>query len=525
MRFRWLIAGCFSATACLCSTAIAKASDLQFWRFNPDENQLVFTTETGVQPRAQLVADPTRLIIDLPGIVLDSPVLTQTVEGSVREVRIAQFDPQTTRIVIELAEGYTLNPEQVQIQGISPRQWLVRLPDPEILSTEADVIAAEIPEATIEEAAPLDGLSDETSEVLTHASEANAPEASVPGTPVAEPEIPSALEITQAPVPLTTPEEPATAPPTELAEIQSILLEDDGEQLRVVANGPITYSSGWDRSTTDYLIIIPNARLGSQVNIPDLSEDSPFLRIRLEQQTPGVVAIFVRPAAGVNIRPAQPDNQSFVLSLRELELPPPPPPAWNLGDPMPEIALPTITDSRTLVVIDPGHGGRDPGAVGIGGLREIDVAFPISLRVAELLQQHGVQVVLTRSTDRTLDLDPRVQIANQANADFFVSIHANAISMSRPDVNGIETYHYSASSVGLATAIQDSMLQATGMRNRGVKSARFYVLRHTRMPAALVEVGFVTGAEDAPRLRDATFHEIMARAIARGILEYIQRVR
>lgn len=176
-----------------------------------------------------------------------------------------------------------------------------------------------------------------------------------------------------------------------------------------------------------------------------------------------------------------------------------------------------------VVVIDPGHGGRDPGAVGIGGLQEKQVIFPMSLRVAELLEQQGVTVVMTRRDDSTLDLQSRVDIANRSQGNIFVSIHANAISMSRPDVNGVETYFASESGRRLAASLQSSMIAATGMNDRGVKQARFFVLRHTNMPAALVEVGFVTGAQDAPRLADPAWRETMSQAIARGILQYIQQ--
>jgi N-acetylmuramoyl-L-alanine amidase len=175
-----------------------------------------------------------------------------------------------------------------------------------------------------------------------------------------------------------------------------------------------------------------------------------------------------------------------------------------------------------VVAIDPGHVGRDPGAVGIGGLQEKQVIFPISLRVAELLEQQGVTVVMTRRTDVAVGLQERADIANRAQGTVFVSIHANAISMSRPDVNGVETYFASESGRRLAASIQASMLAATGMRDRGVKQARFHVLRATNMPSALVEVGFVTGAQDAPRLADPAWRETAAQAIARGILQYLQ---
>jgi N-acetylmuramoyl-L-alanine amidase len=178
-------------------------------------------------------------------------------------------------------------------------------------------------------------------------------------------------------------------------------------------------------------------------------------------------------------------------------------------------------NARVVVAIDAGHGGRDPGAIGIGGIQEKDIVLPISERVAAILEQNGVQAILTRSDDREIDLAPRVQLANRVNADLFVSVHANAIDMSRPDVNGIETYYY-ATGNGLARTIHNSVLQMSGSRDRGVRRARFYVLRHTSMPAVLVEVGFVTGAEDAPRLATVAHQNQLAEAIARGILQYLQ---
>jgi N-acetylmuramoyl-L-alanine amidase len=175
------------------------------------------------------------------------------------------------------------------------------------------------------------------------------------------------------------------------------------------------------------------------------------------------------------------------------------------------------------VAIDPGHGGQDPGAVGIGGLQEKNVVFPVSLRVAQLLRENGVDVVMTRTDDLTLDLQPRVDIANNANATVFLSIHANAISLDRPDVNGIEVYYASDSGRQLATIIHSYTLPTSGFNDRGIKSARFYVIRHTNMPAALIELGFVTGESDAPKLRDPAWQERIAQAITQGILQYLRQ--
>ncbi|MFH7245393.1 MAG: DUF3747 domain-containing protein [Spirulina sp.] len=201
-------------------------------------------------------------------------------------------------------------------------------------------------------------------------------------------------------------------------------------------------------------------------------------------------------------------------------------PATILAATAPAVAatpvIPSVPRGQTLVVIDPGHGGRDPGAVGIGGLQEKQINTTVSNRVRQRLQEAGLTVLMTRDGDQWVDLDARAQFANRAGADVFVSIHANAISMSRPEVNGLETY-YLASGERLARSIHNSVLRNTDMRDRGVRQARFYVLRHTAMPAVLVETGFVTGAEDAARFRDPTAVNQIADGIARGILDYLGR--
>ena len=189
-------------------------------------------------------------------------------------------------------------------------------------------------------------------------------------------------------------------------------------------------------------------------------------------------------------------------------------------------SLPVVPVGRYKVVIDPGHGGPDPGAVGIGGLRETDVVLDVCLQVARLLQARGVQVLMTRTTEVDVDLPPRVVLANSSRADAFVSVHANALSLYRPDVNGIESFYFEGAgrpSRQLAAALQQQMLSISpGSPDRGVKPARFFVIRRTVMPSTLVEMGFVTGALDAPRLADATYRRRMALALATGVLNFLQ---
>jgi N-acetylmuramoyl-L-alanine amidase len=188
--------------------------------------------------------------------------------------------------------------------------------------------------------------------------------------------------------------------------------------------------------------------------------------------------------------------------------------------------LPVVPRGRFKVVIDPGHGGPDPGAVGIGGLRETDVVLDVCLQMARLLQARGVQVLMTRTSEVDVDLPPRVSLANSSGADLFVSVHANALSMARPDVNGIETFYFEGAGVRsrrLAAALQEQMLAISpGSPDRGVRTGRFFVIRRTVMPSALVEMGFVTGELDSRRLADPNFRRRMALALSAGILNALQ---
>ena len=190
------------------------------------------------------------------------------------------------------------------------------------------------------------------------------------------------------------------------------------------------------------------------------------------------------------------------------------------------LQLPNVKQNKFSVVIDPGHGGPDPGAVGIGGIRETDVVLEVSKIVKELLSEKGIKVSLTRKSEVDLDLPPRVSFANNTDADVFVSIHANASRGKRKDINGLETFYYRGwKGRLLAKGIQKQILRVSpGSPDRGVKQGRFYVIKNTRMPAVLVEIGFLTGRLDARRLEKNSHRKRIAYAIAKGILEYLSKV-
>jgi N-acetylmuramoyl-L-alanine amidase len=171
------------------------------------------------------------------------------------------------------------------------------------------------------------------------------------------------------------------------------------------------------------------------------------------------------------------------------------------------------------VFLDAGHGGKDPGALG-NGMQEKNITLPVTLEIGEILKRHGVTVGYTRTTDTFMELSDRANKANNFGADIFVSIHCNAFNNS--SAKGVETYSHIGSVKGsrLARSIQNSILSSKLYTvNRGTKTANFAVLRLTNMPAALVEMAFITNGEDANILKNR--QNELAIAIAKGILSYL----
>lgn len=222
--------------------------------------------------------------------------------------------------------------------------------------------------------------------------------------------------------------------------------------------------------------------------------------------------------------------------------------------------LPTGMRPVRTVVVDAGHGGRDPGAIGVGGLREKDVTLKLARSVGKRLEKKGFEVVYTREKDRTLGLEERTAIAESVRGDLFVSIHANASK--RRSVHGIETYYLdqnhnrhalnlaarengikrnqvnelqhilaklhieelSPHSQRLAALVQRQMVMGVPGRKRpldlGVKRGPFYVLFLSNMPAILVEAGFLTNRSEARLLRDKAYIEALADHIVAGVEQY-----
>lgn len=190
-------------------------------------------------------------------------------------------------------------------------------------------------------------------------------------------------------------------------------------------------------------------------------------------------------------------------------------------------------------IVDAGHGGDDMGAVGKMGLKEKQINLDIARRLTNELEAQGLSVTMTRKDDYFISLYQRTYIANREEGDFFVSVHCNA-SRNR-DVDGFEVYYatplegpseevtvaeaspadsFYESSMELAGHITSAMETHLSSPNRGVKSARFFVLKGVHMPAVLVEVGYISNAEEETLLEEKSYRQNVAEAIAEGVLAY-----
>lgn len=188
-----------------------------------------------------------------------------------------------------------------------------------------------------------------------------------------------------------------------------------------------------------------------------------------------------------------------------------------------------IKPSDRIIVLDPGHGGTDPGTVSKNKTREKDVVFNVTKKLEAELRSKGYNVIMTRDTDVKIDLRERPAIANRNYADIFISIHAN--SADTASANGIELL-YAPSTKGsvkqegqllMNKFILDELIKATGATNRGLKERpNLVVLRESKMPATLIEIGFLSNPTEEKLITDSSYQDKIVLAISRGIEKYFQ---
>ena len=516
MKLSWLLVSSFGV---MLAALPASASEIVSWQFNRDNGQLDFSTDSRVQPEAQMLANPGKLVILLPETNFNQPTFRQPSSRGVKEFRVG-YDPETrtTSLVFELEPSYAIDPEKVLVKASSTNRWVVKVPEPQIIRGGTAAVGA-IPVLS-EDGKVITAEPKVTSTVVAGVSTST-------GATIGNPKIPTPPVSASSPniVPVNS-----VNVPTLLAAGNPVVVsavELDRQYNRVVVRGSrqMVFKGGWDASTGSYRINIENARLAGDLRLPSgapvdlrVSQGGTFVQIELRR--------YDRYQIG-------PVSQYYGGQI--LTLPYGSAPRTVAAKSTPTTTTrPTTTTAQTsrpngklLVMIDPGHGGRDPGAIGLGGLQEVDVILPVAKRLASILESKGIATKLTRDSDYYVGLDERVALSNRYDATIFVSIHANSID-GRPDVNGLETYYYGSEGSKLAEVVHRNVLSTVTAKgfylgDRNTRSARFLVLRKSRVPAILVETGYLTNEAEVARLRRDDYRAIEAEGIAKGIIEYLSR--
>lgn len=423
------------------SGTLAVLARLQQVHLHADTLQIL--TSLPVAWRAFILENPNRLVIDLAGCTLpEAPLPLPEPSGTVKTVRIGQFDPHTVRLVLEMDA-----PAATPAQGLD-RDWQIALT-----------------------AAPVE----------------------TPGTPT------------------ETPEQPTEPPPTPL-EIPPLQRDDNGtvrltlplpegarprvlfweDPIRIAIDVPGYLPEPLERAIEDSNLFVRTLRAAPL--------EGGMVRIVLEL-TRTVGAQILTGKTGITLNLRAPRNTGG--KLRE-----------------------------KIIVIDPGHGGEQPGArwrTGKTVIEEKTITLAIGLHLAELLSREGAKVILTRAEDKAIGLYERTALANGANAHFFISLHCD--SNPRPNsASGTTIYFHKddADSRALGQALLNEIVKVSGLPSRGVRSdSMLYqtglaVLRTSEMPAVLVEVGYLNHSYDCARLIDPAFQKRIAEAIARGLKAHVE---
>ncbi|MNO30407.1 N-acetylmuramoyl-L-alanine amidase AmiC precursor [compost metagenome] len=347
-------------------------------------------------------------------------------------------------------------------------------------------------------------------------------------------------EITVPDTTVTTPSDngsngnTATEGNTSNASVTNLSFIDN--QLIIAVNGSIKPSvftmTGKDRIVVD----LPNTGFGNdfhqnlsvgnnqsgQLTVTEYPNVS-AVRYSLFSSTPSTIRIVIdlNSANGYNVVNA--NDGLIIIDLNGTSTTPP-----DTTVPEVPVATPppaTGNTDKKVIVIDAGHGGKDPGSGSINKRKEKDFTLPTALKIAELLKKEpNIEVVLTRSGDTYPTLQDRSNLANKVKADLFISVHANSIPVgSKSNPSGTETYYTRNDSLLFAQTVHKYLTVATGLSDRGVRQANYHVTRESKMPAILLECGYLSNTKDEALLYTPDVQDKIAEAVVLGIKEYLGR--
>jgi N-acetylmuramoyl-L-alanine amidase len=330
------------------------------------------------------------------------------------------------------------------------------------------------------------------------------------------------------------------APQTKFPSSIEFRSEPSKAVLDITLAQPVTFQ-GFEIQNPDRLYFdLHGANLVGPEGASIAVKDSLVSRVRVSLHSANLTRIVFDLHQAVDYRATQTDGPERL----RIELRPKPAPTSAVVPPT------VVPAANVTIVIDPGHGGRDTGAISATGLREKDITLDLAQRLGALLEQRlGVKVVYTRTSDEFVPLVARVAVANDAHADLLISIHSNSSSFQ--SVRGVETFYFKnpqealvrASDVShnvsptgddpdaartFAADVHKALLHGLNdgdqiTRNRGLKTAPFVVLKDAHMPAVLAEVAFISSRKDARSLESAAYRDKVAKALYQGIRNHVAR--
>jgi N-acetylmuramoyl-L-alanine amidase len=374
------------------------------------------------------------------------------------------------------------------------------------------------------------------------ATESPAP----PPTPIAMPEpvdtSSAAAVATAQPLPQPSPQESASPMAEQKLTDVSVAQVPTGTRITLTFDGPVSFE--WHRlgdPDNRFWLDIDRAVLVGPAQDLDVKLD--FIKsVRVSQHllTPDkVVRVAIAPSRAADIIVGQVAGTTNQLGI-EIESAPPQPDAAMAGagflstvvamqpSPSPSVSIAPVPARGDLIVLDPGHGGNDPGSINSDlGLTEKNLTLTIAKIVQSRLRSAGWRVVMTRDGDYEVgdpngidrqELQARCDVANAAGATAFVSIHINASVSTAP--NGTTTYYWRPADKLFAQDVQSETVNADGILDAGVKREDFYVIKHTQMPAVLVETAYLSNAHDGALLQQPAFLDRIAAGIVKGIMDF-----
>ena len=510
---------------------LARVTGIRHWS-TPEYTRVAIDLENGVQFESQRIDHPDRIFFDLKDTRLASKLVGKSFDADdayLKKVRVAQFRPGQTRVVLEVADLGSYNASLLA----NPYRLVIELRGKfDTAATEKAILGGENHAPAQTASATTDARSQTSS---------TAVEDGANGTPQ-----PAKALLADASVGTVSNPTLSKAPP-----VKKIVEADDGDDEETPQTATLKSDNSRSKTRSDKKSESPEAKVdehnkpgpataNSTQAVPDedtsAAHRSAQRQSRFEGNTRRKSA---KSTVDIDAREAQPTAAGDRSLIRALGL--------KIGK----------------IVIDPGHGGHDTGTIGPNGLEEKDLVLAVAKRLGKLLQSRmGAEVVYTRQDDTFIPLETRTAIANQEQADLFVSIHAN--SSRDPDARGVETYYLNFTSnadalevaarenaasdksihelqdlvkkIALKEKIEESREFASdvqralhsglaartpAIRDRGVKKAPFVVLIGANMPSILAEISFVSNPSDERKLETAEYRQRIAESLYRGISKYV----